>query len=105
MKKVIIGFVATFSLSSALFAVETKTDLNLPIYTYKLKEDKGKELVEAYCQMCHSVGYILNNAGVDRKTWEHIVHHMIHDFKAPIDEKVAKEIVEYLSKNYGNSTD
>jgi len=101
MKKIIFSLLSIVSLS---FATETGTKLNLPIYQYQLKEDKGKELVEAYCQMCHSVGYILNNAGVDKKTWEHIVNHMIHDFKAPIDESIAKEIVEYLNKNYGKKT-
>ncbi len=97
MKKII--FLLLLGFSTNLFASDSK--LNLPIYSYPLKEGKGKQLVETYCQMCHSVGYILNNAGVDKKTWEHIVHHMIHDFKAPIDEKSAKEILDYLVKNYG----
>ena len=101
MKKFIAILGIGIILTGSVFALESENKLNLPIYQYKLKEGKGKTLVETYCQMCHSVGYILNNAGVSKKTWEHIVHHMINDFKAPIDEKVAKQIIDYLVKNYG----
>ncbi len=89
-------FIFTFSI-----AAETGNKLNLPIYQYKLKDGRGRELVEMYCQMCHSVGYILNNSGADKRTWEHIVNHMINDFKAPIDKETAEKIVDYLSKEYG----
>ena len=98
MKKFLIPVLTSFLFS---IAAETQSNLNLPIYQYKLKAGSGKELVEMYCQMCHSVGYILNNAGADKKTWEHIVHHMINDFKAPIKEETAEKIIEYLSKKYG----
>ena len=96
MKKLLLGLLAIPILSFA-----SENHLNLPFYQYKLKEGKGKELVEINCQMCHSLGYVLNQGQMSKETWEHIVHHMIHDFKAPIDDKTAQEIIQYLSQTYG----
>ncbi len=98
MKKIILSLLVIPVLA---FASENLKSLKLPFYEYKLKEGKGKELVEVNCQMCHSLGYVLNQGKMPKKTWEHIVEHMINDFKAPIDKKTAEEIIEYLSKNYG----
>ncbi len=96
MKKILLGLLAL-----PIFSMASENHLNLPFYQYKLKEGKGKELVEINCQMCHSLGYVLNQGKMSKETWEHIVHHMINDFKAPIDDKTAKEIIQYLTQTYG----
>ncbi len=90
----LIGFISTFA-----FAKE----INLPYYEWKLKEGKGKETFEQYCLMCHSPGYIFNLAkgkNKPRNLWEQVVHHMVHEFKAPIPEDAQKKIINYLNNNY-----
>ena len=68
----------------------------------RLKEAPGREMVEAYCTMCHSLDYIpMNSPFLDRKGWETSVNKMIKVMGAPIGEPEAKAIVDYLSANYG----
>lgn len=68
----------------------------------RLKDAPGRETVEAYCSMCHSLDYIpMNSPFLDRKGWEASVGKMIKAMGAPIGEPEAKAIVDYLSANYG----
>ena len=67
-----------------------------------LKEGPGREKVEANCASCHSIDYIVGNSPfMNRQVWDAEVTKMIKAFGAPISEPDAKEITEYLSKNYG----
>jgi len=67
-----------------------------------LKEGPGRDKVEANCTQCHSLDYILGNSPfMTRQVWDAEVTKMIKAFGAPISESDAKEIAEYLTKNYG----
>jgi mono/diheme cytochrome c family protein len=67
-----------------------------------LKAALGHDLVETNCQVCHSLDYIpMNSPFLPQKTWDAEVHKMIKAYGAPIDEKDAQAIIDYLSKNYG----
>jgi len=67
-----------------------------------LKEGPGRDKVEANCTQCHSLDYILGNSPfMTRQVWDAEVTKMIKVFGAPISDADAKEIVEYLTKNYG----
>ncbi|MEA2755339.1 MAG: hypothetical protein QOJ54_1628 [Aliidongia sp.] len=67
-----------------------------------LKAAPGHDLVETNCQVCHSLDYIpMNSPFLPQKTWDAEVHKMIKAYGAPIDEKDAQAIIDYLSKNYG----
>jgi mono/diheme cytochrome c family protein len=69
-----------------------------------LKDGPGREKVEANCASCHSLDYIqTNSVFMNRQVWDAEVTKMIKAFAAPISEPDAKEIVDYLTKNYGNS--
>lgn len=67
-----------------------------------LEDGPGKELVEAHCVMCHSLDYIpMNSVFLDRRGWEASVNKMVKVMGAPIGERDAAAIVEYLVRHYG----
>jgi len=98
MKKIIL-IVAL--LNSVLFA-QTKEKVEVPYVAFPVKMGKGFETVQANCLMCHSFGYIINQGRQSRKFWRGKVDKMIVHFKAPIDEKSAKIVTDYLFEHYGN---
>ena len=98
MKKIVL--LAALSVS-ALFA-QVKEDVEVPYIPFEIKMGKGFDTVQADCLMCHSFGYILNQGPQSRKFWRGKIDKMIDEFKAPIDEKDAKIIEDYLFENYGN---
>jgi len=67
-----------------------------------LKDGPGRDKVEANCAACHSLDYILGNSPfMNRTVWDAEVTKMIKAFGAPISDADAKEIVDYLTSNYG----
>jgi sulfite dehydrogenase (cytochrome) subunit B len=67
-----------------------------------LKDGIGRDKVEANCASCHSLDYILGNSPfMNRQVWDAEVTKMVKAFGAPISDADAKEIAEYLTKNYG----
>ena len=67
-----------------------------------LKEGPGRDKIEANCGSCHSLDYITTNSPfLTRQVWDAEVTKMIKAFGAPISDVDAKEIAEYLTKNYG----
>jgi mono/diheme cytochrome c family protein len=68
-----------------------------------LKKAPGVEKVEANCAGCHSLDYIqMNSPYPNAALWDAEVTKMIRAFGAPINEADAKEIADYLKKNYGS---
>jgi mono/diheme cytochrome c family protein len=68
----------------------------------KLKPAPGHEVVETNCSVCHSLDYIpMNSPFLAGKAWDAEVHKMIKAYGAPIEEKDAQAIIDYLAKNYG----
>ena len=67
-----------------------------------LKDGPGRDKVEANCASCHSLDYILGNSPfMNRTVWDAEVVKMIKAYGAPVSDADAKEIVDYLAKNYG----
>ncbi len=98
MKKLILS---TALFASPLFA-QVKEKIEVPYVAFPVKMGKGFEAVQANCLMCHSFGYIINQGRQSRKFWRGKVDKMIVHFKAPIDEKSAKIVTDYLFEHYGN---
>ena len=68
----------------------------------ELKKAPGLDKVEANCSGCHSLDYIVMNSPFPNAAlWDAEVTKMIKAFGAPINDADAKEIAEYLTKNYG----
>jgi hypothetical protein len=68
-----------------------------------LKQAPGVEKVEGNCGSCHSLDYVqMNSPYPSAALWDAEVTKMIRAFGAPISEVDAKEIADYLKKNYGS---
>ena len=68
-----------------------------------LKQAPGVDKVESNCASCHSLDYIVMNSPYPNAAlWDAEVTKMIRAFGAPINEADAKEIADYLTKNYGS---
>jgi sulfite dehydrogenase (cytochrome) subunit B len=90
---------ATLLLTSLLFAAGVVIAAEQRV---TLKDGAGRDKVEANCAACHSLDYILGNSPfMNRTVWDAEVTKMIKAFGAPISDADAKEIVDYLTKNYG----
>lgn len=62
----------------------------------------GRDTVSANCRTCHSVDYVLLNAGIpDRTGWEASIAKMRKVMGAPISDADAAVILDYLAGNYG----
>jgi len=59
-------------------------------------------LVQSRCSICHSLDYILMNAGFLKPTgWEAEVTKMRKAYGAPVSDEEAKEITAYLNQQFG----
>jgi hypothetical protein len=62
----------------------------------------GRDAVYVNCRTCHSVDYVLLNAGIpDRAGWEGSITKMRKVMGAPISDADAAVILDYLAANYG----
>jgi hypothetical protein len=75
-----------------------------PTYTPPLADGDGKELVQAFCGMCHSTTYVTMQPPLAGATWEAVVTKMIGTFGAPIPEPSAQTILAYLKSHYTPET-
>ncbi len=81
---------------------ETGKSIQFPAaYEYPMTKGPGYETV-LKCQMCHSLGYILNQGKQSRAFWNKTTHKMVDVYKAPISHEDEKIIVDYLFSYYGN---
>jgi hypothetical protein len=98
MKKIIL---ATLIALTPMMA-QVKEKIEVPFVAFPIKMGKGFDAVQANCLMCHSFGYIINQGRQSKAFWRGKVDKMIVHFKAPISDKDAKIVTDYLYKHYGN---
>jgi hypothetical protein len=68
----------------------------------ELATGPGRDAVEKYCGICHSLDYLtINSPILDRQGWTSEVNKMINVFGAPINPYETAIIIDYLVKNYG----
>ena len=79
----------------------TTHSINLTETRVELKHGEGLTKVEAFCNICHSLDYILMQPKLTKSQWTATVNKMIKVFGAPINEEDAKLIVTYLVAQYG----
>ena len=92
-------------MASAEDAVEELTPIADALADEKpvqLRKADGVDKVEGNCGSCHSLDYIqMNSPFLNAAGWTAEVTKMISVFGADINEADAKQITEYLTKNYG----
>lgn len=75
-----------------------------PLYRPELAAGEGRDLVEAYCNTCHSPRYIIMQPPLPAETWEAEVNKMIKTFGMTNPEGVAPKIIKYLQEHYTPTT-
>lgn len=75
-----------------------------PLYTPPLAPGKGADLVESYCQVCHSTAYITQQPPLSGETWASEVHKMVESYGAPVPDQAAEQIIDYLQTHYTAET-
>ena len=61
----------------------------------------GRDAVYTNCRTCHSIDYVIINAGIpDRAGWEGSIAKMRKVMGAPISDADAAVILDYLATNY-----
>jgi hypothetical protein len=87
------------ALAAAVLAIPALAEEKL----IDLKKAPGLDKVEGNCGACHSLDYIqMNSPYPNAALWDAEVTKMIKAFGAPITDADAKEIKDYLTKNYGS---
>ena len=94
------------TIAIALFAALIAIPVTMPAAAAEqlidLKKAPGLDKVEGNCGACHSLDYIqMNSPYLTPAVWDAELNKMIKAFGAPISEADAKEIKDYLVKNYG----
>ena len=87
--------------TAPLFA-QVEGNIEVPYIPFEVKMGKGFGEVNANCLTCHSFGYVTNQGRQSKAFWAGKVKKMVVHFKAPITDKDAKIVTEYLFEEYGN---
>ena len=98
-----LGAAFVLALGFAVPALAAPKTYKLPdeTATFKPGPEPGFEAAKNNCTACHSTDYINYQPGKKGHAfWEAEVQKMIKVYKAPIDEKDAEAIAEYLGQTY-----
>jgi sulfite dehydrogenase len=79
-------------------------DIQLPLETRTFKQGAGAELANGQCLICHSVEYVTMQPPMPRAFWKSAVVKMQQKFGAPITDAQVDPLADYLTRNYGVST-
>ena len=63
----------------------------------------GSDAINNNCLACHSAGMVLNQPALPKAAWQAEVNKMIQVYKAPVDEKDAAAVVDYLARIKGQN--
>ncbi|MFL6677413.1 MAG: cytochrome c, class I [Burkholderiaceae bacterium] len=96
---------AAASVAAVLASPLAAKDIQLPPDAVQLKASllPGYAKAQANCTMCHSAEYMrMQPPTAARPYWDAMVHRMKTVFKAPVADDDMPEIVDYLTRTYGN---
>ena len=79
-------------------------EIQLPHETEAFKQDAGAEIANGQCLICHSVEYVTMQPPLGRAFWKGSVQKMQQKYGAPITDAQVEPLVDYLTKNYGTTT-
>ncbi len=96
------SFLALLIVAAACSAARSgEVAITLPTETATYKPNRGVELAQTNCTVCHSAEYVLVQPRMPRKFWEATVKKMREKFGAPIAEDAVPGLLEYLTGTYG----
>jgi cytochrome c551/c552 len=99
-----ISYIVTLGAVIATAVTAPALDIKLPPETGAFKQDIGAEIANGQCLTCHSVEYVVIQPPMQRAFWKAEVQKMQQKYGAPIPEEQVEAVVDYLTKNYGVTT-
>src|SRR5882724_5487178 len=81
-----------------------QVEIQLPPEINAFKQDVGAELANAQCLVCHSVEYVSMQPPMTRAFWKSTVQKMQQKYGAAVADKQVDPLADYLTRNYGVST-
>lgn len=79
-------------------------DIQLPLETVTFKQDAGADMANGQCLICHSIEYVTMQPPMPRAFWKASVLKMQQKYGAPITDAQVDPLTDYLTRNYGVST-
>jgi cytochrome c5 len=74
------------------------------LFRPQLEPGEGRDLVDAYCNTCHSTRYVTMQPPLPAATWEAEVTKMTKAFGMSIPDDVTPKIIQYLQTHYTPET-
>jgi cytochrome c len=99
-----INYIVTWGVIFGGLVRAVALDIQLPPETGAFKQDVGAEIANGQCLTCHSVEYVVIQPPMQRAFWKAEVQKMQQKYGAPIPEEQVEAVVDYLTKNYGVTT-
>src|SRR5580765_2829646 len=99
-----ISYRATCAIVFAGLIRAAALDIQLPPETVAFKQDVGAEIANGQCLTCHSVEYVVIQPPMQRAFWKAEVLKMQQKYGAQIPDGQVEAVVDYLTKNYGVTT-
>jgi sulfite dehydrogenase len=87
-----------------MFGQAIALDIHLPPESGAFKQAPGAEFANGQCLTCHSVEYVIIQPPMQRAFWMAEVKKMQQKYGAQIPDAQVDPIVEYLTSNYGLTT-
>ena len=104
MKKILtISFFLAIAIGSVYAQGKDVKQIILPDIHTELAPGVGKEKVETFCNICHSVDYITMQPPGSKAQWTSTVTKMRKFFGAPIGDADADVIIDYLGAHYSTT--
>jgi mono/diheme cytochrome c family protein len=102
----IIAFAVCAALVPLVAAAATPSKVSVTMpgdLSFAFKPGAGSQAATTYCLTCHSSAYVSTQPPLDKAHWEAEVTKMRKAYGAPIPDKDAAEIVDYLTATYGKA--
>lgn len=98
----LVPFLLILVSAGATLAQKKSIDLPNDNAMAQLKPGPGRDAVKNNCGICHSTDYIVRQPRMDMNKWKAEVEKMRAVFGAPVSAADAKEVVDYLVRNYSS---
>ncbi len=100
-KRRVISLSLWAALAATSAALAKPLSYKLPDETAAFRPGPSVEVAQTNCASCHSADYInFQPPKKGQAFWDAEVQKMIKAYHAPIDEKDARTIIDYLAKTY-----
>ncbi|MBY4677628.1 c-type cytochrome [Marinobacterium arenosum] len=103
-RKALIAYLATLSDQPPAVKQGQEADGTTPFDYGGLPPGEGRELVYGRCSACHSL-MLVKQQGLSRERWQYTLEWMVEEQgMEPLAEEQLKQLLDYLSEHYGETS-